>query len=71
MGLKTGLCLVGTLTFTPTVKDEFRGSSQITRARFVRNAAGDITEVLVSARRALNSRFVKLDRLRPPGPTGS
>ena len=51
----------GTLTFTPTVMDEFRGSSQITQARFVRNAAGDVAEVLVSGSRALRIRFMKLD----------
>ena len=51
----------GTLSFIPTVRDEFRGSTQITQARFVRNAAGDVTELLVSGRRALRIRFVKLD----------
>lgn len=59
------------MAFTPTVKDEFRGRSQITRAHFERDPTGEVTAVLISGRRALDVRFVKLGDARLARAAGS
>ncbi len=53
----------GSLGFRPLARDEFRGRTLITHAQFIRDAAGQVAEVLISVRRAHHLRFVKLDRL--------